>query len=59
MFPDKLTHNNKNYHLIEQPNSVEELKRLLLKNPYEIYVIVNENTDESEDPMLTLKITQK
>ncbi|MCL7747312.1 MULTISPECIES: hypothetical protein [Bacillaceae] len=53
MYPKQFTHNNKNYYLMEQPNSVEELKDLLLTNPYEIYAILNESTDQSEEPMLT------
>ncbi|MEH6945379.1 hypothetical protein [Bacillus sp. JJ722] len=53
MFPTTLTHHHKMYQLIQEPLTETYLKDLLLKHPYDIYAIVNENLEEQNEPMLT------
>ena len=52
MFPMEITIRNKNYQIIDNDLTKNELKTLFKNNPYEIYAIVNESL-EKEEPMLT------
>ncbi|MEW5571618.1 hypothetical protein [Rossellomorea marisflavi] len=52
MFPGKISRKNNDYKIRNNLDKELDLKQLLLRNPYDIYAIVNESLDDTE-PMMT------
>lgn len=53
MFPSKLNKNGKVYFPINMPNSMQEIKQILLRYPNEVYAIADENLEENEESLIT------
>ncbi|MCM3163691.1 hypothetical protein [Metabacillus litoralis] len=53
MFPSVITQRDQDYHLIDTSLSQSQLKQLLTSNPYDIFAVVNEGHDQSEEDMFT------
>lgn len=53
MFPLKIMKNDNEYFRTSTPKSVEDLKKYLLKNPNEIYIVADEKIEEDEESWFT------
>ncbi|MBM7650473.1 hypothetical protein JOC78_003465 [Bacillus ectoiniformans] len=53
MFANVIEKNNETYRVVSEVLSETALGDLLLQNPYNAYVVMNESLEEGEDPLLT------